>query len=862
MAKSTAPGFLSGANGNSKMNQHYRPNGKIASWIVSLALLLGGGVCLAQNTAPPDTGETELADRFESIALNITTRTPPTPVNLRSADVLLRAAAKLNPAEPHLARELAEVRLNRNDYLGAEEALRSYLTILPDDQYAQTTLIDLYVRNMQTADTILAYLHKLIPETQLAAPVRAYAAVKCAEILLNRSQKDQAIKMVDAALHIEPLNNLALHLKYSLTGATDGASRRVGLLLAMLKSNPMDPAAAVALGQELAAQGLPAESAQAYVMAFSLYRIANKPLPPELAIGGAIELYLAGRTDDAITLIDSMLANIPGESDGWMVRLAIAQDTRTSTKVSVSSVDSLCSQAVLGLTNHLQQLRSDAQMPNSDQLPAAQPPDTTQPSDITLIGPTTVPVAQPPDLSNDMPILVKANNPRLTDSYVEAVADLAWMRLYFLHDSGADTQSLLTELQKMLPANDSQLACLLGWSLLDQGKFDDARKMLSPIASESTFAAIGMILLNDQAGDKQDADKLAHSELASHPSGAIAAMLYSKMRGRGATVVPLNQSDAVKAEVDAFPKDWLQIVSQPQEFYSISVEPVTQQVGFGQAILARVIVRNNSNYDLTIGEDGALKPEIIFDAAVHGIIERQLTSVITDQFWRRTLLPPGQQASQIVRMDMLGISDSLNLQPQAPEEVEFAVTSNPVPYKQSVAIGGCGYRSAYSDSVERTATPLDAPEDRKQLYDLLGSSSSGDRFCAAERLITFSHIKQVEAEGPSADALLAVAKELLDHAAPAAKDTDPAVRGWAQYMTALVSSADQQPDMVRQMAMSDDWFTRLLSLLDAHRLLPDKGQAAAEAMTTDKEPIVKDYAQVVLDQIAEEAAAATQPAAQ
>ncbi|HUB25893.1 MAG TPA: hypothetical protein VL992_10730 [Tepidisphaeraceae bacterium] len=846
------------------MNQNHRPNGISASWIVSLAaaLLLGGGVGRAQTAMPPDTAATELADRFESMALSISTRSAPTPTHLRSADVLLQAAAKLAPTEPRLARELAEVRLNRNDYIGAEEALRQYLTILPDDQYAQTTLIDLYVRNMQTADTILTYLHKLLPETGLAAPVRAYAAVKCAQILLGRAEKEQAIKMIDTALHIEPLNNAALRMKYSLTGSTEGASRRVGLLLAMLRSNPMDPPAAVALGQELAEQGLASESAESYVMAFSLFRYANKPLPPELAIGGAIELYLAGRTDDAIALIDTMLSNIPGESDGWMVRLAIAQDARATTKMTVSSYDSLCSQAVLGLTNHLQQLRADAQMPNSDLLPASTPPDTTQPSDVGVLGPTTEPIAQPPDLSNDLPILVKANNSPLTDSYVSAVADLAWLRLYFLHDASPDTQSLVSQLQKLLPADDMQLRCLLGWSLLNQGKYAEARDQLASIADKAPFAALGIMALDDQAGNKNDADQLAHAELASHPSGVAAAMLYSKMRGRGATIVPLSQSEVIKAQVDAFPKDWLQIVSQPQQFYSISVEPLSQQVGFGQAILARVIVRNASNYDLTIGEDGTLKPEIVFDAAVHGIVEKQLNSVITDQFWRRTLLPPGQQATQIVRLDMLGISDAINLQPQAAEELEFAVTSNPIIVKQAIVTGGCGYRSGYSDSLERTATPLDSPDERKQLYDLLASASSADRFCAAERLITFSHVKEAEAQGPDASTQLAIAKELLDHAAPASKDSDPAVRAWTQYLTTLVSPSDQQTDMVRQMAISDDWYTRLLSLIEGHRLLPDKGQAAAEALSTDKEPIVQAYAQVVLDQIAEEAAAATQPAAQ
>src|ERR1700722_9037492 len=253
------------------MKQQRRRIVKSSAWIAAAATMLNSAVSLGQAAGQsPRTAATELADRLEVVAFTITAKAAPTPANQHSVELLYQAAAKINPTESRYDRELANWYFQCKDEAGAAEALRSYLTILPDDQYAQTCLITLYINQMQTADSTMSYLRGLVAKTVLPAPVRAFAAVKCAEILLGRSQKDEALKILDTALQIEPLNNAALRLKYTLSSETEGASRRVGLLLALLRSNPMDPDAAVALGQEIADVGLSAESSQIYSLAFTL----------------------------------------------------------------------------------------------------------------------------------------------------------------------------------------------------------------------------------------------------------------------------------------------------------------------------------------------------------------------------------------------------------------------------------------------------------------------------------------------------------------------------------------------------------------------------------------------------------------
>jgi hypothetical protein len=100
------------------------------------------------------------------------------------------------------------------------------------------------------------------------------------------------------------------------------------------------------------------------------------------------------------------------------------------------------------------------------------------------------------------------------------------------------------------------------------------------------------------------------------------------------------------------------------------------------------------------------------------------------------------------------------------------------------------------------------------------------------------------------DQSLSEAKDMFDHARQASNDTDPAVRAWADYWGVIISPAAQQGDLVQKMAQSDQWYERLLAVIAAGRL-PDQGAAAASALSNDADPVVKDFASSVVDQLSQ-----------
>ena len=55
-------------------------------------------------------------------------------------------------------------------------------------------------------------------------------------------------------------------------------------------------------------------------------------------------------------------------------------------------------------------------------------------------------------------------------------------------------------------------------------------------------------------------------------------------------------------------------------------------------LLAQLTIQNNTNFDLTIGRDGVLKPDLWFDAQLRGIAEKTLTGVATDQIGKEVVL--------------------------------------------------------------------------------------------------------------------------------------------------------------------------------------------------------------------------------
>jgi hypothetical protein len=241
---------------------------------------------------------------------------------------------------------------------------------------------------------------------------------------------------------------------------------------------------------------------------------------------------------------------------------------------------------------------------------------------------------------------------------------------------------------------------------------------------------------------------------------------------------------------------------------------------------------------------------------MRGLVDKQIGQTAYDQFWQRLVLPKGQFASQIVRLDRGELLKQLNAQLDVSIDLQFSVTLDPISQGQQFVVGPAGCRVPFIAMSERTATSIDTADDRKALHDLLTKGKPEERMRAAAAEGTLYVQLSKTAAGVTIDQTLSMAKEMFNDTLAGTSDKDPMVQAWARYRSALISPPAQQADLVQKMAQSESWYGRMLAVMAAEKM-PDNGAVVAGALSNDPDPVVRDYAEAVGDQI--RAIAATQP---
>ena len=118
-----------------------------------------------------------LAEEFSGMSYKLLAGTEQVnpPLFMQSA-ALLDAACRLAPSESRYPRLLADNYLQIGDSANAMTALKAYCALVPDDQVAQTQLMDLFLARMQSADEKLTYCRSMADE--LADALRKAKAVE------------------------------------------------------------------------------------------------------------------------------------------------------------------------------------------------------------------------------------------------------------------------------------------------------------------------------------------------------------------------------------------------------------------------------------------------------------------------------------------------------------------------------------------------------------------------------------------------------------------------------------------------------------------------------------------------------------
>jgi hypothetical protein len=275
-------------------------------------------------------------------------------------------------------------------------------------------------------------------------------------------------------------------------------------------------------------------------------------------------------------------------------------------------------------------------------------------------------------------------------------------------------------------------------------------------------------------------------------------------------------------------------------------------VRYGDALYARVTLKNIGNYDLFIGPQGLIQPHLWFNAQLHGIVNEQFPGVDYDRIANDTVLRPNATITQIVRLDRGDLGDAMRQSPNGSIIVSGSVITNPLSLSGNVSIGPGGAGMQFAKNYVRMPTDLRSATTQKKADDDLANGSPVEKLEALD-LLAFG----VSALGKEMDqAVRASAGDYIHRIAKARSDSIPEVSLWAQYLVASLPGVDSQTNTIHEMIASKDWQNRILGLAalrEQHAQVQQ--QEAAAVAESDADPTVKQFAMAILD-------AATHPATQ
>jgi len=794
-----------------------------AAVMVMVVCAFAGRLCAADETS--DSGQA-MAFRLTELAQRILrAEAAPSNPGMRQAEALLIAATKCDPREPRYWRLLVDSQIALQDKAGALESLSALRKLTPDDQVAQLEYIDLVVDRMETVDQKLGYLQGLVPNEVIAPELRSAAAWRCAMLLLEKRQTSDADAMVKQAVTLNPLNWQALYYQYQQASSTGSQPERFNALLALMRSNPCVPDLVVQVARELASAGLVNDSLKWYHYAGLAWQRGRQVPPLTVLVEVASEFFIGEQGQQAQPILDQLIEKQPENYPALVLRLLIEKSGG-----SRELADKLRNQARNALVNDLAVVRQKLGVKEA----------TTRPVNEGNALP-------PPDLGGDID-RVKNEDAALRDSYLQALGNLAWFELYF-NGQTIEAERLLGVIRSIADPQDQQskafIARLEGWLfLLQPNKLGEARVKLSAAAETDPFAALGLVRVYDME-DKAKAKAEAAKLLSRYSNGMVAALIFHDLRELGVKMTPKPEAAALSEALARFPKDWMRVIDAPQQFYLIRGEPMKISSPYGEPLMVRVAIQNTSDYDLTIGDDGLIKPGLWLDVQLTGLVQRAMTGVAYERITDRIVLKARQVIIRTVRVDQGGLAVFLGQTPGPPIAMHVSVRTNPIAGRDTVASGAGGQVQELARGMERAAFPA-TDENINRAINLIQGGDAREKFRSMEVLTMLGMVLKNQKDQPPE--IHAKGESLIESVKKARFDSDPNIRAWAGFLFTFAGPQVERETNLQKMIQDEGWQCRLLALA-AMANVPRERQKmfADEVLEKDSQQLVKDFARATME---------------
>ena len=809
--------------------------------VLATALPLVTAAAAVAQQAPPNPADQQadaaLADRLEGLAALTFPAKVPTggdrPFVFAEQAALLQAATTLDPTEPRYPRKVAEALAGAGDVDGQYKALARVAYLRPADEFNWTRLLDLHLSQMQSAGEQVKYLGgRYGIETSAAVPprVRSYAYARHALIAFDQDRKSEARKLVTYALAPtnNPLNLTALQLQYRLLTPASPPLERMRVLLDLLKANPLQPGYA----REAALLAADAGEVQDALSFFSLAVNTSSDLG-RLDLEGwldwAAEQYVTGQSVDAYRQVQNLLSVSPNDPSAWYLDLLVVPYSG----LPQAQHDKDLQRATVVMSNRVSELVNIAADLNAHG-PAARPSSphaTTRPLDAEGGFPL-------PDVSATAAFLKSSADapPRLRQDFIDAVADLARLEIYFAKKPAA-AAPLMDALRDLLPADDPLLLQLQGLNSLATGDAKAAAVTLAGAAKDDPIAALGLILAQwkDNPNDTQKADTEARKLIQDHPDGLVGAFLFEALTNPRVRLLPKANQMPMEALLQAFPRDLFNLGEKPGSLYSLHAEPVDAGRAWGQPLLALVTLFNVSGTDLTLGDGGMIRSGLVFQMTpLTG--NRPPSYPAFDTLAGPLVLHPHESVQQVVRVDQSALIGVLDQNVRLAFQIDGQASTNP-----DTRLGG--YAVHFNQPFARMAVnPKAVAEARARLNGpAVNGSTPADRFVSVG--VVEAYVREMRNVRNLEPATVRDVSDLANIVHRASLDDSKPVVAWAKQADFALSDEKTRAAIIQGMVADPDWRQRQLALVLV-AAVPDPAlqKKVVDQLQADPQPTVAAYA--------------------
>jgi len=793
------------------------------------------------------------------------------------AVAFLEAARRLDPNDARYPRLQADAYTHLGDTDAWASSTEAYLQKRGDDDQARLKLIEYYVAKMQTVDAKLAYLLSLLEKQSISNELKSRCATFAAVLLGERSVRRQ-VEMTDKALELDPLNIYARRLEHAqLLAAGAGPEERLQSLFAQLRCNPAQVRILETIGREMAAAGIARDALDWMASAKNLSLYIAQP-DPNFFVDYSAQLYINGMTKEAEEGVSLVLQADPRNIDAWFLLLTLrkAAGLQVALDQDLDRARAIFASRAGAIADLIEAQNNAATRPAG----AAGQPDVDFSSAFApSAGPTAgpgnegpAPAAPSGQRLNDIVNRLKAPEapPQQKAAFVAALTDLAWFEVYY-NQSAASARTWIDALGQLLPPEDITIVRLRGWFELMENRQAEAMKILWAIRDRDALAAMGVSRLLGQGNWKsaaanaatrpasQDPTRTAQALLNKHPSGLLGAILVAEFKDRKLKAEPGPSGEAMKKIASAFPVDLLQVLVQADRFYAPVGAPLKVPYRLGEPLLVDLALLNRTEYDLPIGPDGIIKPDLWFDARVSLGVEKVFPMSGYDKVAGPLVLKGRTRTSQVVRVDQGEMTPVLRERPSGNVNIYMTVMTNPmVRQDYRVVPGPGGVRQQFTRSLIRGGMPIYSEPQKKTLL-------KGLKGLPNEKLWTIDVLTAMVEQARGSDAeqnVKAAASDFHEQIRMMQTDRVPLVGAYATFAMVLLTEPDkveERTKLVESLLASPAWESRMTGIWAARWLPAAEQKRVLASVASDENPLVKQAAEAGV-KLAD--VAATRPATQ